>query len=153
MTFPTEWKNKRCSKPPTSIENDPVEIVSFPMNNMVDLSSSLCQDVDQRVPVDVFPPISPFQHKYLGDSCTKCQSIVEITFFHLFTPFSHVPLNAPKKIQGARSGTPLRRAAQRKGLQSNAACAPWACRASRATNAHESGEKLRISLRGVLRCP
>ena len=40
-----------------AMENGPVEIVDFPINSMVDLSSSLCK----RSPEDIFPlnPIKP----------------------------------------------------------------------------------------------
>ena len=39
-------------------------------------------------------------------------------------------------LQVARSGTPLRRAAQRKGLQSKGAGGAWSCRASKGGSVH-----------------
>ena len=42
----------------------------------------------------------------------------------------------PPTLQVARSGTPLRRAAQRKGLQSKGAGGAWSCRASKGGSVH-----------------
>jgi len=48
--IPNIWKNKECSKPPTSniaIEIGPVEIVDLPNYKMVDLSIVFCKN--QRI--------------------------------------------------------------------------------------------------------
>jgi len=52
MTFPTEWKNKKCSKPPTSI----ILFVNFVNHNLRMLDVSwiflVCLGAEKTIPVE-----------------------------------------------------------------------------------------------------